>query len=80
MEETIPVAIEQAFYRLIERQTKTVMLANVRDEYAFKVIDPALAPERPIWPKRRLTVALGMVLGAVIGVFITILVFGARTI
>ena len=72
LEETMPVAIEQAFYGLIEAQTKTVMLANVREEYSFKVIDPAVVPEEPVRPKRILSVVLGIFLGAVIGIFVTV--------
>ena len=32
-------------YQLIEEQAKTLMFAEVRDEYVFKTIDPALVPE-----------------------------------
>jgi uncharacterized protein involved in exopolysaccharide biosynthesis len=75
LEQTTPVGIEQAFYGLIEAQTKTVMLANVRDEYSFKVIDPAVVPEDPVRPQRLLSVVLGIFLGAVIGIFITVFWF-----
>ena len=33
------------FYELIQSQIETMMLAEARTEYVFKVIDPAIAPE-----------------------------------
>ncbi len=46
------VEIQNAIYRLIEIQTQKIMLANVRKEFAFKVIDPAMPPDERdyIWP------------------------------
>jgi hypothetical protein len=46
------------FFRLIEEQTKTLMLAQVREEYALKVVDSPLVPEKPAWPNRVFVVAL----------------------
>jgi len=37
-------------YNLIEEQTKSVMLANARDEYVFKVIDSAIVPTSKVSP------------------------------
>ena len=64
------VNAQNILYNLIEEQTKNVMLANVRDEYAFKIIDPAVPPEERIKPKRKLIVILGFVLGLMLGIFI----------
>ncbi|HEY0941076.1 MAG TPA: Wzz/FepE/Etk N-terminal domain-containing protein [Steroidobacter sp.] len=61
------VEIQNVMYRLIETETKTQMLANAREEYAFTVVDPAVPPERRIWPRRTLMVATGGVLGAILG-------------
>ncbi len=46
-EKTNVVAVQEAIGKLTEEQVKSVMLANVRDEYAFKVIDPAVDPGVP---------------------------------
>jgi uncharacterized protein involved in exopolysaccharide biosynthesis len=43
------------------------MLANARREYALSVIDPAVAPEERISPRRRSMVMVGLVLGATCG-------------
>ena len=44
--QTSVVEVQRAIYNLIESETKTLMLANVRMEFAFTVIDPAVPPER----------------------------------
>ncbi len=68
--ETSSVEVQQAIYRLIEAETKEIMLANVQEEYAFKVIDPAVAPQKPIKPQRTLIVTLGFLLGLIAALFI----------
>jgi hypothetical protein len=57
-------------YRLIERQTQSVMLANTRQDYAFKVIDPAIIPIHPAGPNRKLIVIIGSILGFIIAFFL----------
>jgi LPS O-antigen subunit length determinant protein (WzzB/FepE family) len=56
-------------FSLIEEQTKTLMLANVRDEYVFSTVDPAVVPELKDKPKRSLIVAVAIVLGGMFGLF-----------
>jgi len=68
--ETSVVEMQQAIYRLIEAQTKNIMLANVRDEYVFKVIDPAVVPEEKIKPKKKLIAILGVIVGFMLSVFL----------
>lgn len=43
---TNSVEVQQAIYRLIETQTKSIMVAKARKDYAFKIIDPAVPPEK----------------------------------
>jgi hypothetical protein len=38
-------------YNLIESETKTLMLANARVEYAFTVVDPAVVPGATCQPQ-----------------------------
>ncbi len=71
--EKTPVAEMQGmFYELIEEQTKTMMFAEVRDEYVFKTIDSAVVPELKSKPKRALILMLGIILGGIIGVFVVL--------
>ena len=59
--------IREAIYRLMEMQMQRMMVAYARDEYAFRVIDAAVAPGQPVRPKRRFIVATGVVLGGFVG-------------
>ena len=45
------------------------MLANVNEDFALEVIDPAVPPETREKPKRKLIVTLGGVCGGFLGVF-----------
>jgi uncharacterized protein involved in exopolysaccharide biosynthesis len=57
---------------LIEEQMRAVMLANVHDDYAFQVVDPAVIPERPARPKVTVIVVLGSIVGLLVGVLVAI--------
>lgn len=67
------VEMRRAMYGLIESQTKTLMLANGRVEYAFTVIDPAVPPEMRIKPQRTLIVLFATAVGALLGALIALL-------
>jgi len=69
LEQTSVVEMRKSIFNLIEAQTKNIMLANVRDEFAFTVIDPAVIPEEKIKPKRSLIAILGFMVGLMLGVF-----------
>lgn len=80
LQKTDVVELRQAIYGLVENQTKQMMLANVREDYAFKVIDPPTAPDAddPIRPLPALTLLLGSLAGLVLGVLAALLA-GSRT-
>jgi uncharacterized protein involved in exopolysaccharide biosynthesis len=71
--------LQAVFFDLIQSQTETVMLAEVRQEYVFKVIDPAVAPEEKSKPSRALICALGTLLGGMLGVVIVLIGHYARS-
>lgn len=60
-------------YQLIEEQAKTLMFAEVRDEYVFKTIDPALVPELKFKPKRALIVILGILSGGFFALLVLVI-------
>ncbi len=73
LDQTNVVELRRVIYNLIESETKTLMLANARKEYAFSVVDPAVSPELRISPRRRVIVMVGVMLGAFLG---TVAAFG----
>ncbi len=60
--------MQQVFYQLIEKQTQTIMLANVRPEYIFQTLDPAVVPEQKAKPSRALICIIGTFLGGFLSV------------
>lgn len=70
--------VRTMLYSLIEEQTKTLMLANVRDEYVLKVVDPAVVPEEKSGPMRALIVVLAAFLGTILAILIVFLTLRRR--
>lgn len=64
---TETLEIRQAIFRLIETQLKTVMMANISDDFALRVIDPPVLPDtdRPVslGLLPRLVIAVTLLLG-----------------
>ena len=71
--------LQAVFFDLIQSQTETVMLAEVRQEYVFKTIDPAVAPEEKSKPSRALICVSGTLLGGMLGVVIVLIRHYARS-
>ena len=69
LQETNIAGMQQVFYQLIESETRTVMLANAQQEYVFKTIDPAVAPQEKSEPRRALIALVATMLGGMLGVF-----------
>jgi uncharacterized protein involved in exopolysaccharide biosynthesis len=67
IEQTTVVDLKRVMYNLLEGEMQKLMLANARAEYAFVVVDPAVAPETKISPRPALTVSLGLLLGSILG-------------
>ena len=65
--------MQTIFYQLIEEQTKTIMLANVRQDYVLEVIDPAVVPEEEAKPKRALICVLVTLLGGFLAVIFVLI-------
>jgi uncharacterized protein involved in exopolysaccharide biosynthesis len=70
IDKTRVVEVQRSMYNLIENETKTLMLANAKTEYAFSVVDPAVPPERKVSPHRSLYVLFGAFVGAAVGLFV----------
>ncbi|EOX4462057.1 Wzz/FepE/Etk N-terminal domain-containing protein [Vibrio alginolyticus] len=78
LQKTAVAEMQSTFYKLIEEQTKSLMLAEVQEEFIFKVVDPAVVPELKDGPKRALICVLGSLLGGMLGVAIVLVRFAFR--
>ncbi|ANQ15893.1 Wzz/FepE/Etk N-terminal domain-containing protein [Vibrio natriegens] len=78
LQKTAVADMQSTFYKLIEEQTKSLMLAEVQEEFVFKVVDPAIVPELKDSPKRALICVLGTLLGGMLGVAIVLVRFAFR--
>jgi len=70
LQKTADPLIRQKIYNLIAQQVETAMMAEVKENFAFKVIDPPKVPDRKIKPKRALMVVLSFIVALFMGVFI----------
>jgi uncharacterized protein involved in exopolysaccharide biosynthesis len=70
--ETKEVEIQRSLSNLIESETKKLMLAKARSEYAFRIIDPAVTPEVRHSPKRTLWVVSGTAVGFFVGTLLAL--------
>lgn len=61
--------LQSVFFQLIQKQTETMMLAEVRREYVFTTIDPAIVPKNKSEPNRKLIVIFGSMIAVVISSF-----------
>jgi uncharacterized protein involved in exopolysaccharide biosynthesis len=65
---TNEMELRAAIFDLMESEMKTSMMSTVRAEYAFEVIDPAIAPEKRFWPNRALFAVVGFAAGLLLAV------------
>jgi len=69
LEQMSLVELRQAVGRLIESEIQTIMLAQAKSEYAFRVIDPPRVPYEPTSPRKILIIVVSAFGGVVIGGF-----------
>jgi uncharacterized protein involved in exopolysaccharide biosynthesis len=72
LERTNSLEIRSAIYKLMETEIQNIMYANVLDEYAFKIVDPAMSPEADdyIRPNRLVIIILSLMAGALLSVML----------
>ena len=63
----------KALLDLITQDTKNAMLASAQKDFGFKVIDPAVEPDRKAKPKRAIIVLLATVLAGIISILIALM-------
>lgn len=70
--------IRESMYHMIQEHTKTLVLANVKDEYVFNTVDPAISPEEKSGPKRTIIAIASTLLGGGVGCMLAIFFFFRR--
>lgn len=76
--QTTVIELRNAISQLMEAEIRKQMLARGSDEYALKVIDPAVAPEKPAGPGVMKWLAAGLAGGLLLSVVITLLLGSRR--
>jgi uncharacterized protein involved in exopolysaccharide biosynthesis len=65
-EKTPIMEIKNSIYKLMESEIKKQMIATGNKNYAFRVVDPAIVPERKVFPKHSYFGIFGAIVGAMI--------------
>jgi uncharacterized protein involved in exopolysaccharide biosynthesis len=83
LDKTAILPLRESIYKLIENDIKQKTIANVRDDYVFRVVDPAFVPDirEKVRPFRTVYGIMGIITGVLLGVFaLLIRDFSRRTI
>lgn len=72
LQKTSVIEVQQAVFKVMESQIKSKMMANVQEQFAFKVIDPAAVMNENAYvqPKRPLIIGAGLLGGLMCGVLV----------
>jgi len=73
LEQSSLLELRQAIADVIEEQIKAMMMAQAQHEYAFKIIDPAVAPKRRVWPQPVLIVVTAAMVGLMCALLVVFL-------
>jgi uncharacterized protein involved in exopolysaccharide biosynthesis len=65
-EKTSIMEVKNSIYKLMESEIKKQMIAMGNKDYAFRVVDPAIVPERKVFPTHSYFAVFGAVVGAMI--------------
>lgn len=66
------VEAREAIFSLLRNQINKAMLARGTEEFAFRVLDLAVPPEKPSAPNKLLWTAMGVITGLLLGTFIVL--------
>jgi uncharacterized protein involved in exopolysaccharide biosynthesis len=69
LDTTADPLLKQRIYAMIAQQIETSMMAEMKENFAFKVIDPPKAPDMKSKPKRVLMVVLSFVVALMVAAF-----------
>jgi uncharacterized protein involved in exopolysaccharide biosynthesis len=72
------VEVKQTIYKILESEISKGMVARGSKEYAFKILDPAVAPEKPTSPNPPIWILAGSFGGLLLGSAAVLLISGSR--
>ena len=76
VQSTSVLNLQEVMYSLMEQEISTIMAANVKEQFVFKILDPAAVsdPDKFVRPKRLLIILGGLMIGFVLGLMAALLV------
>jgi uncharacterized protein involved in exopolysaccharide biosynthesis len=72
LQETQDSLVRQKIYNLIAEKIETMMMAEVKENFAYKILDPPMAPDKKSKPKRTLMVFVAFLVSAFLAVFVVL--------
>jgi uncharacterized protein involved in exopolysaccharide biosynthesis len=70
LKETNDSLVQQKIYTLIAEKIETMMMAEVKEGFAFKTLDPPMAPDQKSKPKRAQMVVVAFIASLFLSIFI----------
>lgn len=67
------LGVQESINSLIEAQLKILMLANIKENYLIRPIDPSFVPEIKTYPNRKIICIIGAMLGGILSLMMVIL-------
>ncbi len=64
--------LKQKIYGLIAQQIEKSVIADVKENFAFKVVDPPMVPDKKIRPQRRRMLILSLTVAFFVGIFLSL--------
>jgi uncharacterized protein involved in exopolysaccharide biosynthesis len=70
LDKTADPFIKTKLYSLVAQQIETSMMAEVKENFAFKIIDPPRVPDQKIKPRKRQMVIIAFAVSLFLGIFV----------
>jgi uncharacterized protein involved in exopolysaccharide biosynthesis len=65
-------SMQQSIGRVLESEMQKLLLARGNDEFAFKVVDRAVPPRKPIWPQKLFFAGASLFIGVLISIVVVV--------
>lgn len=70
-----PIEVQESIYALIKNETRLIMRANTKRDFALQIIEPAVASDRRhyVWPNWPVLIVVAVAVGLMLGIFLALL-------